>query len=106
MHVYTAEAYSRRRRFADAMQHLSPQNVGDLSSKGPAASEDAAGEAENLPTGSPAVPCRVGMEHAAFQPRGRLLHHARLQPGRGVPGTGHATPGREPPDEAIGAVLN
>jgi len=52
-HVYTAEAYIRLRRFADAMQHLSPQNVGDLSSKGPAASEDAAGEAENLPTEVP-----------------------------------------------------
>ena len=37
-HVYTAEAYIRLRRFSDAMQHLSPQNVGDLSNKSAATS--------------------------------------------------------------------
>ena len=57
-HVYMAEAFIKLNRFPDAIQHLSPDKVGDLSSRGATAStEDSAGaDADTVPSDAAAVP--------------------------------------------------
>lgn len=51
-----AEAFIKLKRFTDAIQHLSPDKVGDLSSRGATASaeaEPAGADAETVPTDQP-----------------------------------------------------
>ena len=57
-HVYMAEAFIKLNRFTDAIQHLSPDKVGDLSSRGATASaeETAGADAETVSSDAAAVP--------------------------------------------------